>query len=89
MKPGESEPWLGMARSLRSEGELEMANLAFAAAFEAEPTNPQLLWEQAENLRQAGKLATAQKVIQQIADGSWQPRFNWLQTQARAQLTGR
>lgn len=89
MKPGESDPWLGLARSLSREGETEMANLAFAAAFESEPTNPQLLWDQAENLRQAGKLSEAQNVLRRIADGQWQPRFNWLQTQARAQLTGR
>ena len=65
-------------------GDLELAGRAFAAAFEAEPTNAQLLWDRAVNLRQAGKRVEARKLFRRLADGTWQPRFAWLQTQARA-----
>jgi hypothetical protein len=36
------------------------------------------------NLRQAGKRVEARKLFRRLADGTWQPRFAWLQTQARA-----
>jgi hypothetical protein len=86
LKPNESEPWLALANSLRRTGELGLADRAFAAAFEAEPTNAQLLWERAQNLRQAGKQTEAQKLYRQLAEGDWQPRFNWVRSQAKWQL---
>ena len=36
-------------------GDLDLADRAFNAAFEAEPTDAQILWDRAENLGQAGK----------------------------------
>jgi hypothetical protein len=67
-------------------GELDLADRAYTAAFVAEPTNAQILWDRATNLRQAGKLTEAKKVYRQLAEGKWQPRFTWLQTQARWQM---
>ncbi len=89
LHPGEASPWLGLAQSLAQEGELDLADQAYAAAFEAEPTNAQLLWDRVHNLQQIGKLGEAQQVLKQIADGQWQPRFSWIQSQARWQLNGR
>jgi thioredoxin-like negative regulator of GroEL len=74
---------------LSREGDLDLADRAFRAAYAAEPTDANILWEQAQTLRQAGKLAEAQRVLRQIADGTWQPRFNSLKSQARWQLEGR
>jgi tetratricopeptide (TPR) repeat protein len=87
LHPNEAAPWLTLAQALRSEGELAQADHAYTAAFEAEPTNAQVLWDRAQNLQQAGKQAEAQKVYRRLADGQWQPRFNGLQAQARWQLT--
>ncbi|HXG09156.1 MAG TPA: VIT domain-containing protein [Gemmataceae bacterium] len=87
-RPNESAPWLGLARTLNQEGDLDLADLAYAAAFDAEPTNAQILWDRAQNLRQAGKEAEALQVLRRLADGKWQPRFNWLQAQARQQVRG-
>ncbi|HMF13029.1 MAG TPA: hypothetical protein VKE94_12015, partial [Gemmataceae bacterium] len=84
--PNESGPWLGLAGTLGRRGELDLADRAYGAAFEAEPTNAQILWDRATNLRQAGKVAEAKKHYRQLAEGKWQPRFNWLQTQARWQV---
>jgi Flp pilus assembly protein TadD len=89
MQPNEAAPWHNLAHSLSQRGDLELADLAYTAAFEAEPTNAQLLWDRAQNLRQAGKSVAAQKLFRQLADGKWQPRFRWLQSQARWQVEKR
>ena len=59
---------------------------AYAAAFEAEPTNAQILWDRAENLRRASRATEAKKLYRQLAESKWQPRFSWLKSQAQAKL---
>jgi tetratricopeptide (TPR) repeat protein len=86
LHPNESGPWLSLANTLGRRGALDLADRAYTAAFDAEPTNAQILWDRATNLRQAGKLTEAKKVLRQLAEGKWQPRFTWLQTQAKWQL---
>jgi thioredoxin-like negative regulator of GroEL len=88
-RPNEAGPWQSLGQTLSREGDLDLADRAFRAAFAAEPTDAQILWEQAQNLRRAGKLAEANRVLRRIADSTWQPRFNWLKSQARWQLEGR
>ena len=56
-RPNEAGPWQGLGTTLGREGDLDLADRAFAAAFAAEPTDAQILWDRAQNLRQAGKLA--------------------------------
>jgi hypothetical protein len=70
-------------------GNLDLADRAYTAAFEAEPTNAQLLWDRAQNLNQSGKTVAAQRLFRRLAEGKWQPRFQWLQTQARWQMQNR
>jgi cytochrome c-type biogenesis protein CcmH/NrfG len=89
LQPNESGPWSNLAQTLRRQGNLDLADRAYTAAFAAEPTNAEILWDQAMNLKQAGKVLETQKLLRQLADGAWQPRFQWLQTQARSQLGGR
>jgi len=89
MKPNEAGPWLNLARSLGHQGELELANRAYQAAFDAEPTDAQVLWDQAQNLDRAGQKAAADLLRRRIVDGSWQPRFAGLKAQAKWQLEGR
>jgi hypothetical protein len=55
-------------------------------AFEAEPTNAQILWDRARNLAQAGQAQEAEKLYRRLAEGTWQPRFAGLCDQARWQL---
>src|SRR5262249_28075045 len=38
LQPNEAAPWLGLAQTQRSAGDFELADRAYAAAFEAEPT---------------------------------------------------
>jgi Tfp pilus assembly protein PilF len=87
-RPRESGPWAELAQALGRQGTLDLADRALAAACAAEPTNAQLLWDRAQNLRQAGKAVEAQKLYRQLAEGQWQPRFTWVQAQARRQLNG-
>ncbi len=89
LRPHESRPWAELAQTLQRQGELTLADQAFASAFAAEPTNAQLLWDRAQNLRQTGRLSEGNKLLHQLVDGSWQPRFQALQRQARWQLDNR
>jgi tetratricopeptide (TPR) repeat protein len=86
LRPAESEPWANLAQTLARQGEATLADRAYAAAFEAEPTNAQLLWDRAQHLAQSGQVEEARKLYRRLADGSWQPRFASLQSQARWQL---
>lgn len=86
LKPNEAAPWTRLAQELRGDGELEEADRAFVRAFQSEATNPQILWDRAQNLLQMGKVAEARRLWQQIADGPWQERFQPLVPQARWHL---
>jgi tetratricopeptide (TPR) repeat protein len=88
-KPNEAAPWLDMANNLRQRGEFDLALKAFALAYEAEPTNAQLLWDRAQLLMQTGRHDEARQLISRIANGDWQPRFNWLKQQSQRHLTGK
>ncbi|MEK6238698.1 MAG: hypothetical protein N2C14_28595, partial [Planctomycetales bacterium] len=86
MRPNEAAPWVSMAGQLTQQGEAALADRAYALAFEAETTNAQLLWDRAQNLQQHGRLAEARLLFKQIAEGEWQPRFQWLRSQAKNYL---
>jgi tetratricopeptide (TPR) repeat protein len=85
-KPHEAGPWLTLAQSLQQQGDAELADKALAAAFAAEPTNAQTLWDRAQLLRRCGRSAEARALFKQLAEGTWQPRFAWLQGEAKRQL---
>jgi tetratricopeptide (TPR) repeat protein len=86
LKPNESGPWLQVADELRDQGELEEADRAYARAFECESTNPQILWQRAQNLLQMGRVEEARALWREIAQGGWQDRFQTLVPQARWHL---
>src|SRR5262249_36573176 len=88
LRPNEADPWVALAQGLGHQGALDLADRAYAAASEAEPTNAQILWDRAENLRQAGRNADALRLLRRIAEGRWQPRFQGLQAQARLRVQG-
>jgi tetratricopeptide (TPR) repeat protein len=83
LHPAESKPWVELGETLQAEGDLERADRAFALGFEAEATNPEILWKRAQNLAKLGQPEQARALYQQIADGSWQQRFNATVEQAR------
>ncbi len=89
LRPNEAEPWANLGRTLARQVNLLLADRAYAAAFETEPTNAQILWDRARNLAQAGNADEADKLYRRLAKGSWQPRFGALRDQARRQLENR
>jgi tetratricopeptide (TPR) repeat protein len=83
LHPNESGPWWSLAATLGKQGELELADRAYRAAAQAEPTDAQILWDRSLNLKRMGKQQEALQLVRQIADGTWQPRFQGLQSQAK------
>ncbi len=86
LKPNEAKPLRELAQQLATADDLKLAERAYAAAFAAEPTDPDLLWQRAELLRRLGRDAEAQAALKEIADGTWQPRFENVKQQARQAL---
>ena len=82
LRPNEATAWLDLAQTLGNEGKLELAERAYQAAFDAEPTNAQLLWDHAQLLEQAGRGKQARGIYRRIAEGEWQPRFESLKRRA-------
>jgi hypothetical protein len=72
-----------------SEGEYDLADRAYAEAFETDPTNTEVIWERALLLRQLGKTAQARRLAKQIAEGEWDPRMSGIKDAARQWLDGR
>ncbi len=88
MRPNEAAPWTALAESLKQQGQLELADRAYASAFQAEQTNAQILWDRSQLLQQLGRSGEADKLLRQIARGTWPRQFNWIQEQARRLVGG-
>jgi tetratricopeptide (TPR) repeat protein len=87
LHPAESKPWLDLAQTMEQEGDLGKADRAFVCAFATEPTNPEILWQRAQNLVRQGQTEQARRLYRQIADGQWQERFSATVERARALAT--
>jgi ferric-dicitrate binding protein FerR (iron transport regulator)/tetratricopeptide (TPR) repeat protein len=81
--PGDSSSYRKLATELQAAGELALAERALAAAFAAEPTDAQLLWDRAMLLQQLGKADDARQIFRKLAEGQWQPRFDGIKQQAQ------
>ena len=69
-------------------GDRDLADTAFAAAFDAEPTDPQILWDRGRHPCRLGRDAAADALLRRIAEGQWQPRFQGLANQAKRAESG-
>jgi hypothetical protein len=87
--PPEAESWLGLAQALHRQEDFALAARAYEQAFTAEPANPQLLLDQAQALEQGGQQQEARRANRRLAAGPWQPKFAWIQREARRKLAGR
>ena len=65
---------------------LDLAELAYTEAFNAEETNAQILWDHAEMLEGAGRKSEARELYVQIAESKWGRAFHAVQNRARAKL---
>jgi len=83
LKPNESAPWLTLGHAASRDGKLALAEQCYEAAFAAEPTNAQILWDRAQLLERQGAISHAKELYRQIATGTWQPRFDGLKELAK------
>jgi hypothetical protein len=72
---GESAPWIALARSLGTDTQTDLADMAWTQAFALESTNPEILLEHARLLRSAGRVVPSNVLLKRVVDGTWQPRF--------------
>ena len=82
-RSGESAPWRTLADNLTQQKQVDLADMAFARAFEFERTNPELLLSHAKMLAANGRDVASRRLLKQIVDTNWQPRFARVQQQAR------
>ncbi len=83
VQPNEAAGWASLARTLHEQGQIDLADRAYAAAFDAEPTNAQILWDRAELLWENGRQDQARPLFRQIAAGPWEAKFSALQIRAK------
>jgi ferric-dicitrate binding protein FerR (iron transport regulator) len=83
VQPNEVAGWANLARTLQQQGHVDLADRAYAAAFDAEPTNAQILWDRAQSLWENGRTDQARPLFRQIAAGPWGPQFSALQSRAK------
>jgi tetratricopeptide (TPR) repeat protein len=86
-RPGEAPQWSSLAGTLRGQNEFDLADRAYRSAFDAEPTNAQILWDHAQMLEQRGQTDKARQFYRKIAESSWGPEFQSVQEQARKFVT--
>ncbi len=87
LDPVNAERWAGLARALVAQGAVALADSAWAQACEVEPTNAGYLWERADVLRREGRAAAARPLLERLAAGPWQPRFDHYRVWASAALS--
>lgn len=81
-----SSAWTSLATALAETNQIHRASHAWSEAFAAEPTNPELLWKHAELLRNHNQPEQARKLLSEIVNGKWQPRFAHYKTKAKSLL---
>jgi ferric-dicitrate binding protein FerR (iron transport regulator)/tetratricopeptide (TPR) repeat protein len=85
--PPDAESWLDLARALERAQDFDLAARSYAQAFLAEPKSAQILWDQAAALHRAGRTRQAVQVYRRLAEGSWEPRFQWMRIEARRRVS--
>tara|TARA_R110002072_G_scaffold303142_1_gene495835 strand:+ start:109260 stop:115841 length:6582 start_codon:yes stop_codon:yes gene_type:complete len=81
-----SGAWTKLAMALAETNQIHRASQAWSEAFAAEPTNPELLWNHASLLRNHNQPEQAKKLLTQIMNGKWQPRFANYKPRAKSLL---
>jgi hypothetical protein len=87
--PADGPAWLTLAHALQQDEEPDLADRALAQACAAEPGNADAVWARAHNLLRAGKPAEARDLFRQLAEGTWDPKYQGVRDQARRLVEGR
>ena len=86
-RPGDGETLAWVAAALERAGRINEATSVWSRAIAVEPTNPIHRLRQAENCLARGERQQAERVLTEIIEGDWQPRFAFVVDDAR-KLTG-
>jgi tetratricopeptide (TPR) repeat protein len=78
--------WDKRGREYHRQGQYELAQRAYALAFEAQPTNAELLWHRAQAFVEAGHRDRAQALWQELVRRAWDPKYDSLRRQAEEAL---
>jgi tetratricopeptide (TPR) repeat protein len=81
--------WDERGREYRRQGQYELAQRAYALAFEMHPANAEILWNRAQALLEAGHRDRAQPLLQELVRGSWEKKYDWIRRHAERALTRR
>lgn len=84
--PDQSAVWMAFADAMNAAQRFTEADRAWTTAFVCEPTNPEILLKHAQFLAATGQRLRANVLLDQIARGEWQPRFEAIKTQAKTML---
>jgi tetratricopeptide (TPR) repeat protein len=86
VEAGNAQALRRLAGQLERTAAHDLADEAYRVAVTAEPDNPQVLWEQAHNLRQAGKVAEGRAKLSQIAERTWPEEYRGVRERAKWEL---
>ena len=81
--------WQVVAAEMSQHGAHDLADLALSIAQEVEPTNAEVVWQRAKNLRQAKRNDEADQLMRRLADEKWPERYQGIRSHAQDQLKGR
>jgi ferric-dicitrate binding protein FerR (iron transport regulator)/tetratricopeptide (TPR) repeat protein len=81
--PQEGEALAWLATALERSGELERADEVWMRAIRVEPTDPMHRLRRAQNLLTRELDDEAAKLLKEIREGEWQPRFSFVVHQAK------
>ena len=86
--PDQSSAWTAFATAMDGEHRFNIADKSWSTAFACEPTNPEILLQHAQFLRNTKQEVRARALLTTITTSNWQPRFEPTKAQAQAMLTG-
>jgi tetratricopeptide (TPR) repeat protein len=84
--PPDADSWKEFAEALLRHEDFQLAELAYAQAERADPSDAGLVWARAQTLERAGRRDDALAVYRRLVEGHWAPVFRAVQEQARRRL---
>ena len=63
-----------------------MAGRAYAQAFDADPTNAEILWQRVQVLVESGRRSQADPLLRQLVEQSWDLKYDGIVRQAERVL---
>src|SRR5262249_29302730 len=73
------------ASSLSQTGHYALAECAYEVQMQADPRDPQVIWERAHNLRRLGRADEAKSLLEKLAAGKNDERWDWRRAAERAE----